>query len=239
MGENVLPVFYNFHFCSFLYSQFVFLTSGFLLCPNFLPYSSLLFGKSVHGRGYMGTYICKYIHTFLCIQNKDIIATVCFSPQWKWIVWIVCCSFPIKPTIIIELGTKERLKPSLSVCQPNIFRTVCYMQVNISTFCVCCSDFPVIWTQQPLWSIPQLRHQSHDSISRDKSLGSGHDWGGCACSCHAQTQLQECPSWGGRPRGAVFKFAPSASAARGSLVWIPDADLGTTCQAMLWQASHI
>ncbi|XP_058403315.1 5-phosphohydroxy-L-lysine phospho-lyase isoform X2 [Diceros bicornis minor] len=43
----------------------------------------------------------------------------------------------------------------------------------------------------------------------------------------------------GRPCGVVVKFTHSASAARGSQVWIPGADRCTTCQAMLWQASHI
>ena len=33
------------------------------------------------------------------------------------------------------------------------------------------------------------------------------------------------------------KLAHSASAAQGSLLWIPGADLHTTYQAMLWQAS--
>ena len=43
----------------------------------------------------------------------------------------------------------------------------------------------------------------------------------------------------GQPGGAVFRFACSASVAWGSLVCIPAGDLHTTCQAMLWQASHI
>ena len=44
---------------------------------------------------------------------------------------------------------------------------------------------------------------------------------------------------GRQPGGAVVKFACSASAAQGSLVWILAVDLHTACQAMLWQASHI
>ena len=40
-------------------------------------------------------------------------------------------------------------------------------------------------------------------------------------------------------RGVVVKFTPSASAAQGSPVGIPGADLCITCEAMLWQASHI
>ena len=43
---------------------------------------------------------------------------------------------------------------------------------------------------------------------------------------------------GGQPSGTAVKFARSASAARGSLVQIPDVER-TTYQAMLWQASHI
>ena len=43
----------------------------------------------------------------------------------------------------------------------------------------------------------------------------------------------------GRPGGAVVKRVRSASAARGSPVWIPGMDLHTTYQAMLWQESHI
>ena len=39
----------------------------------------------------------------------------------------------------------------------------------------------------------------------------------------------------GQPGGAVVEFACSASAAQGSLVGIPDVDLHTACQAMLWQ----
>ena len=38
---------------------------------------------------------------------------------------------------------------------------------------------------------------------------------------------------------AVIKSACSASAAWGSPIRIPGADLRTTWQAMLWQASHI
>ena len=44
---------------------------------------------------------------------------------------------------------------------------------------------------------------------------------------------------GNRPCGAMVKFARSASVAQGSLVWILGVDLHTSCQAMLWQASHI
>ena len=43
----------------------------------------------------------------------------------------------------------------------------------------------------------------------------------------------------GQPSGIVVKFACSASAARGSPIWIPGMDLGTACQTMLWQASYI
>ena len=43
----------------------------------------------------------------------------------------------------------------------------------------------------------------------------------------------------GQLGGTVVKYARSALAARGLLVWILGADLHTTCQAMLWQASHI
>ena len=39
----------------------------------------------------------------------------------------------------------------------------------------------------------------------------------------------------GRPAGVVVQFSCSASAARGSQVWIPGIDLHTTHQAMLWQ----
>ena len=41
-------------------------------------------------------------------------------------------------------------------------------------------------------------------------------------------------SYRGWPGGTVVKFAHSASAAWGSSVRIPGADLSTTCQAMLW-----
>ena len=44
---------------------------------------------------------------------------------------------------------------------------------------------------------------------------------------------------GGQPGGTAVKFIHSASAAPGSLVWIPGEDLPGACQAMLWQASHI
>ena len=43
----------------------------------------------------------------------------------------------------------------------------------------------------------------------------------------------------GRPAGTAVKFACSALAARGSQVRILGVDLGTACQAMLWQQSHI
>ena len=43
----------------------------------------------------------------------------------------------------------------------------------------------------------------------------------------------------GWPGGAAVKFALSASVAWGSPVRIPDVDLLITCQAMLWQVSHI
>ena len=43
----------------------------------------------------------------------------------------------------------------------------------------------------------------------------------------------------GRPSDAVVKFACSALAAQASLVWIPGANLCTTCQAVLWKVSHI
>ena len=42
----------------------------------------------------------------------------------------------------------------------------------------------------------------------------------------------------GQPRGTAVKCTPSASAAQGSPLWIPGADLHTACQAMLWQASY-
>ena len=42
-----------------------------------------------------------------------------------------------------------------------------------------------------------------------------------------------------RPGGTAIKFTGSASVAQGSPVQIPAVDLHTTCQAMLWQASHI
>ena len=38
----------------------------------------------------------------------------------------------------------------------------------------------------------------------------------------------------GWPGSVVVNFARSASAAQGSHVWIPDADLPTAHQAMLW-----
>ena len=43
----------------------------------------------------------------------------------------------------------------------------------------------------------------------------------------------------GQPGGAAVKFTQSALVAWGSPVRIPGADLRITCQAMLWQASHI
>ena len=43
----------------------------------------------------------------------------------------------------------------------------------------------------------------------------------------------------GWPGGTAVRFILSASVAQGSLVWILGTDLGTTCHAMLWQASHI
>ena len=43
----------------------------------------------------------------------------------------------------------------------------------------------------------------------------------------------------GQPSGTGVKFPHSISAAKGSLVQILAADLHTTYQAMLWQASHI
>ena len=43
----------------------------------------------------------------------------------------------------------------------------------------------------------------------------------------------------GQPGGAAVKFTRPASAAWGSPVQIPGADLCTACQAMLWQVSHI
>ena len=39
--------------------------------------------------------------------------------------------------------------------------------------------------------------------------------------------------------GTAVKFTPSALAVQGSPVWIPSVDLRTTCQAMLWQVSHM
>ena len=44
---------------------------------------------------------------------------------------------------------------------------------------------------------------------------------------------------GGQPGGAVVKFTCSASVAQASPVHIPGVELHITCQAMLWQASHI
>ena len=41
------------------------------------------------------------------------------------------------------------------------------------------------------------------------------------------------------PGGAEVKFARYALEARGSPVQIPDVDLHSTCQATLWQVSHI
>ena len=45
---------------------------------------------------------------------------------------------------------------------------------------------------------------------------------------------QECGMWGFWPCSRVVKFAPSTSAAQGSLAWILGADLHTAHQAMLW-----
>ena len=45
--------------------------------------------------------------------------------------------------------------------------------------------------------------------------------------------------FGGQPGSAALEFAHSTSAAQGSPVRILDAHLRTTCQAMLWQGSHI
>ena len=42
---------------------------------------------------------------------------------------------------------------------------------------------------------------------------------------------------GGQPGGAAVKFARSLLVDRNSSVQIPGADLCTTCQAVLWQAS--
>ena len=44
---------------------------------------------------------------------------------------------------------------------------------------------------------------------------------------------------GGLPGGTVVNFAHSTSMAWGSAVRILGVDLHTTCQALLWQASHI
>ena len=43
----------------------------------------------------------------------------------------------------------------------------------------------------------------------------------------------------GQANGEAVNFAGSPLAAQGSLVWISGADLHTTYQAMLWQASQI
>ena len=45
--------------------------------------------------------------------------------------------------------------------------------------------------------------------------------------------------WEGPAWCTVVKFSRSASAAWGFPVQIPGADLRATCEAMLWQASHI
>ena len=47
------------------------------------------------------------------------------------------------------------------------------------------------------------------------------------------TAVFKMTSWGW-PSGIVVKFAHSASAAQGSWVWIPSADLHSALQAMLW-----
>ena len=43
----------------------------------------------------------------------------------------------------------------------------------------------------------------------------------------------------GQPRGSAVKFACSVLTTWGLLVQIPGVDLRATCQAVLWQASHI
>ena len=43
----------------------------------------------------------------------------------------------------------------------------------------------------------------------------------------------------GWPSAAVVKFTRCTLATWDSLVWIKGVDLHTTCEAMLWQASHI
>ena len=55
-------------------------------------------------------------------------------------------------------------------------------------------------------------------------------------TCNFSQNFDTQRSW---PSEAATKFTCSASAAQGSLVRIQDADLGTACQAMLWQESHI
>ena len=44
---------------------------------------------------------------------------------------------------------------------------------------------------------------------------------------------------GGRPGGAAVRFACYASAARGSLIGIPGADMAPLGKAMLWEVSHV
>jgi hypothetical protein len=99
-----------------------------------------------------------------------------------------------QPMIIMESGTKAQLKPSLSFHHINTLRTAFFLQVNIwHSSSASCIFSPIIWTQQPLWSNPSA--QTPGSISQDKRLGSGRNWGGCAWGHVAQTWVQQCSSW--------------------------------------------
>ena len=58
---------------------------------------------------------------------------------------------------------------------------------------------------------------------------------------HSAKGREKCKKglYGAWPGGAVVKFTHSALAVWASSVQIPDVDLRTAYQAMLWQASHI
>lgn len=115
-----------FHFCSFLHSRFIFLTSVFLLCSNFPPYSSLLFekaqvcpcmGGSSWGHTHTLTHTLSHTHTHIlsyAFKIKSLHRYSAFCPSESG--WLELCGifffFPIKPMIITELRTKEQLTPS-------------------------------------------------------------------------------------------------------------------------------
>ena len=134
------------------------------------------------------------------------------------VVYYVFGSFPIKLRVCPQVSDRLFL-PSPSSCHPYslVFSKCCVMGIGPSSEF---SLFPRGLPSGALFFSGLDKHSSWDSL------------------LDLRFKVLNFNCWG-QPRDIVVKFSCSASVAQGSPVRILGVDLCTTCQATLWQESHI